>query len=153
VLRDAVLYVANVGDSRAYLLRDGRPTLLTRDHSLAAALCEQGKIPAAAIRTHHLRNHLTMVLGSSEPLEPACSVHALQPGDQIVLCSDGLWDMLEDAEIASLCRQAATPYAATQALIAAANQAGGADNITVIVLAIQPPASEAGKFDTQRESR
>jgi protein phosphatase len=137
LLRGDRLHVANVGDSRAYLLNGGQPQLLTRDHSIAAALAEQGQLTAEEARRHHLRNQLTAFLGMSQPLKPAYAQIQMRPGDRVVLCSDGLWDMLSDEEIARIASELPDPRAATRALIDAANHAGGRDNITVIVVTRQ----------------
>jgi serine/threonine protein phosphatase PrpC len=134
VRADADLYVANVGDSRAYLLRGGRATPLTCDHSVAAMLVNSGTIAPDELRLHPMRNQLTMVLGSTDPLLPAFTVQSLRPGDRVVLCSDGLWDMLDDDTILQIVQFSATPCEAAYALISAADDAGGLDNITVIVM-------------------
>jgi protein phosphatase len=156
VLDGARLHVSNLGDSRAYAIRGrdrpedpphgrragGTPTggddikLLTKDHSVAAALMDQGQLTPEQARMHPLRNHLTASLGIPQPVTPAYVSVAVQPGDRIVLCSDGLWDMLSDAEIADLSIAHSDPREAVKALISAANAAGGLDNITVIVVAV-----------------
>ena len=81
-----------------------------------------------------MRNQLTMVLGAPEPPNPNFTVHPLQRGDRVVLCSDGLWDQLEDRDIADIVRYSATPREAVYSLIATADTAGGDDNITAIVI-------------------
>lgn len=136
------LHVVNVGDSRAYLIREKTASVLTRDHSAAAELLAEGKLSALEARNHPLRNHLTMVLGMVEGgvpqnITPAYRVVPVSPSDRIVLCSDGLWDMISDADIARIVSEKSTPSLAASALIDAANDAGGHDNITVIVIA--PP--------------
>ena len=161
VLHGTRLHVSNLGDSRAYRVRgfdfaqpgptpssvEGRGdqiTLLTRDHSVAAALVDQGQLTPEQARMHPLRNHLTASLGIPQPVTPAYTCVAVQPGDRIVLCSDGLWDMLSDAEIAHLSIGHPDPHEAVKALISAANAAGGLDNITVIVVAVgaEKPAGD-----------
>jgi protein phosphatase len=143
VLGEGIFHVANIGDSRAYLARGEGAQILTKDHSVAAAMCEQGQLTAEEARHHPLRNHLTASLGSTRPVRPHYQATPVLPGDRIVLCSDGLWDMLPDAQIASLALAAPTPQAAVRALLQAANDAGGLDNITVIAVAI--PASNEGQ--------
>ncbi len=128
------LYIANVGDSRAYLLRGKSIQQLTRDHTLAAMLGESEGLSADEVRAHPLRNRLTMILGSREPLNPAFTTLTLQRGDQVILCSDGLWDMLEEIEMVGIMRFCASPREAVYSLIGAANTAGGDDNITVITI-------------------
>ncbi|HEX8464079.1 MAG TPA: protein phosphatase 2C domain-containing protein [Abditibacterium sp.] len=136
LLHGQTLHLANVGDSRAYLLRSGVLEMLSHDHSVAAVLAEQNHISAAEVRTHPLRNRLTVCLGIEARIEPWTSSIRLQPEDRILLCSDGLWDMLTDAEIAVKWANCANAEQAVHALIAAANQAGGHDNITVVALHI-----------------
>lgn len=128
------LYVANIGDSRAYHLRGETATILTRDHSMAALLMEEQGLSADDVRGTKLRNHLTMVLGSEEELAPAYSTCQLQRGERVVLCTDGLWDMLQDDDIAQIVYYSATPREAVYSLIAAADTEGGLDNITAIVI-------------------
>jgi len=143
ILTDGVLHVANLGDSRAYLVRGGELQVLTRDHSIAAALLEQGQLSAEEARDHPLRNQLTGFLGMPKPIAPAYVTAAVQSGDRIVLCSDGLWDMLPDDEIARLALRNADPRDAVEELINAANAAGGLDNITAIVAAVKGWAEQA----------
>jgi len=134
ILVGTQLFVANVGDSRAYLIREGAPTLLTRDHSIAAVLVEKGQLTLEEGRGHLLRNQLTSVLGTTKPLIIDYQTAVLQPGDRIVLCSDGLWDMVPDAEIAHIAIIESDPGAAVQSLLQTANDAGGLDNITAMVI-------------------
>ncbi len=134
VLDGRRLSVANLGDSRAYLVRDDDIRLLTKDHSVAAALMEQGQITPEQVRLHPLRNHLTLSLGIPQAVAPAYSSVEVNSGDRIVLCSDGLWDMLTDAEIAQMATARSDPHETAKTLISAANAAGGLDNITVIVV-------------------
>ncbi len=133
------LHIVNMGDSRAYLIRSGQtPRLLTKDHTMAAELVRQGDLSPERARHHMLRNHLTSALGHSNPEHsPHFETVELSPDDLVVLCSDGLWDMLEDMEIARIATEAATISEAVTNLIAAANDAGGDDNITVILLKVQ----------------
>ena len=134
VLDGSRLHVSNLGDSRAYQVRGDDIRLLTKDHSVAAALMEQGQITPEQVRTHPLRNHLTASLGIPQRAAPAYTSVEVQHGDRIVLCSDGLWDMLSDGEIAQMAAAHRDPHEAAKALISAANAAGGMDNITVIVV-------------------
>ena len=136
LFKNSALHVANVGDSRAYLISEGRYQIVSRDHSVAALLCEQGHISAGDIRTHPRRNQLTMCLGGEPQIDPEYSSHPLQRNDRILLCSDGLWEMLTDREIVRLVSSHPVPQEAVVALIDAANEAGGKDNITAIVIAV-----------------
>lgn len=141
VVRDRTLHVVNLGDSRVYLIRDGQAVVLTKDHSVAAALAEQGQLEPERARAHPLRNQLTASLGLRQPVAPFHRAGVLQPADRVLFCSDGLWDMLSDREIARIAVDHSDPAAAARALIQAANEAGGADNITVIVLMVQAAGS------------
>ncbi len=134
IVQEATLYLAHVGDSRAYVLRGGRLHQLSQDHSVAAVLAKQHHIKQEEVRTHALRNRLTMCLGVEEQVEPETLRLDLEQGDCVLLCSDGLWDMLPDEEIAHLLQLYPAPQEAVKALIQAANEAGGKDNITAVVI-------------------
>lgn len=122
----AILF--NVGDSRVYRLRGGALEQVSKDQSAYQEWLDGGSVgPAPG------RNIIAQALGPSAAVEPAVDAVTLAAGDVVLLCSDGLNDMLEDAAIAALLREHADPDGAAQALVAAANAAGGADNITVIV--------------------
>lgn len=138
ILRDSIAHIANVGDSRAYLIRGYSAQLLTRDHSVAAFLAEQEQIHPEDVRIHPLRNQLTSVLGLQTPPQVHYAMVAIQPSDRIVLCSDGLWDMLPSDEIACIVNSCADPREAVYELIRSANKAGGHDNITAVVIMIGP---------------
>ena len=137
VVQGATLFLAHVGDSRAYVLRGGRLHQLSQDHSVAATLARQNQIKQEEVRTHALRNRLTMCLGVEDHIEPETLRVDLEPGDRLLLCSDGLWDMLADEEIAHLLQLYPAPAEAVKSLIQAANEAGGKDNISAIV--VHPP--------------
>ena len=128
--------VANIGDSRIYLLRGGRLRRLSRDHTLAAFLIERGDLSPRKARRDPRRNALTKHLGQRE-IEPVPTpyVHPeleLRPGDRLLLCSDGLTDMLAERKIARLLRRAPDPDAAAETLLHAALEAGGRDNVTIL---------------------
>ncbi|MDQ2808031.1 MAG: protein phosphatase 2C domain-containing protein [Chloroflexota bacterium] len=127
--------VANVGDSRTYLWRDGKLHQISEDHSLVARLIAAGQLTAEEGRHFERRNEIYRALGDGHLTPADVDVfHAhLRPLDALVLCSDGLWEMVRDADIEQIMLDAPDPPAATQALIAAANKAGGEDNITVII--------------------
>jgi len=139
LLQGDTLHVANLGDSRAYLVRRGQLRMLSRDHSVIAELVERGMVLEEEAGSLNLRNQLTASLGGEEWVAPAYTAVTVQPGDRIVLCSDGLWDLVPDREIARLTWGHPDPQEAVQSLIDAANLAGGLDNITVIVIAVESP--------------
>ncbi len=134
LVRGDRLWVAHVGDSRAYLLRRGALRLLTHDHTVAAALLANGRISARDADDHYGRHILTRTLGvgddSHVDLQPPT---ALESGDRILLCSDGLYGVLRDEEIAARLGQRSLEEAVAQ-LIAEANARGGPDNITAVVI-------------------
>jgi protein phosphatase len=130
-------FVANVGDSRAYLLRGGRLEQITRDHSVVARLAEVGIIRPEEIRTHPRRNEIYRSLGHQPQVEVDLFTRPLQKGDRLILCSDGLWEMVPDSEIRRIVEKARTPQQACDALVEAANRAGGEDNIAVIVVEME----------------
>ncbi|MBN1179958.1 MAG: protein phosphatase 2C domain-containing protein [Anaerolineae bacterium] len=129
--------IAGVGDSRAYLLRGGRLEQITQDHSLVARLLDAGVIAAEDVRSHPQRNQIYRCLGHSEQVEVDTFAVPLRPADRLVLCSDGLWEMVLDADIRRIIEQARSPQQACDALIDAANRAGGEDNIGVIVVEME----------------
>lgn len=132
----ASLAVVNVGDSRAYLLQDGRLRRLTSDHSLVAELVRAGQISEDEARTHPRRNILTQVIGAAPELEPYVGEAVPQRGARLLLCSDGLFNELDEPQIAAILAAEPDPTDAAARLVAAAKQAGGTDNITALVLDI-----------------
>ena len=127
------LVIAQVGDSRAYLLHQGTLQQLTRDHSLMADMIEAGQLTPEEARTHPNRSVITRALGSDEYLHPDIYEINVETGDRLLICSDGLSTMLRDADIErTLCRVQDPQRCATQ-LVNEAISAGGHDNITVIV--------------------
>jgi protein phosphatase len=128
------LFLGHVGDSRAYLCRAGRLHRLTHDHTSAQALADAGMIAQEEVRTHRLRHVLTRALGAStEETEADIERIGLADGDRILLCTDGLTEMVNDATIALLLRGAGTSQEACQTLVEAALERGGKDNVTVVL--------------------
>ena len=126
--------VAHVGDSRVYVLRQGTLVRVTHDHSYVEELVDSGQITADEARTHPSRSIITRALGSDPDMYADHFSLEVNDGDRIILCSDGLSSMISDAEIESLAVSSATPQQAADNLVAAALTAGGADNVTVVVV-------------------
>lgn len=131
---------AHVGDSRLYLMRAGELKQLTEDHSLVNELYRMGKICKAEISGHNLRNIITRAIGTHPRVEPDLGTEDVHAGDLFLLCSDGLTTMLEPAEIAAILLAGPDTATAAPALIARANEAGGRDNITALLIAVQREA-------------
>ena len=135
-------HLAHLGDSRAYLYRAGQLTQLTRDHTLVEKFVQRGLIDAAAALVHPERHILTKGLGMGVDMQPTVTSIPVTPHDLIVLCSDGLTKMLEDAAITSILSRAnGDPQRACHDLIEEALSRGGEDNVTVIVVAGVTPAA------------
>jgi protein phosphatase len=130
-------YIANIGDSRAYLFRNQKMELITQDHSVVAQLVQQGKITPDEARTHRLRNIVTQAIGID--LNMGCYKRKISAKDEdtIILCSDGLWDMLSDETIKEICFKEREPKQLCSNLIESAKQAGGRDNITVVIISVK----------------
>ncbi|MBO0772626.1 MAG: protein phosphatase 2C domain-containing protein [Actinobacteria bacterium] len=130
------LAVANVGDSRAYLFQHGQLSLLTRDDTVVQALIDAGEIEPERGRTHPQRSLLTRALGMSPVVEADISVPAVTGSARLLLCSDGLTTEADDDQIAAVLAAAERPDDAATALVRLANDNGGSDNITVVVVDI-----------------
>ena len=129
------LTIAHVGDSRAYIIYpDGRMTLLTRDHSLVKRLEELGQLTEEEAAVHPQRNVLYRAIGQAEPFEPDVFTVPAPKQGYLMICSDGLWGVVPEDKIFETIIQAENPSAACQQLVRAANEAGGPDNISVILV-------------------
>jgi serine/threonine protein phosphatase PrpC len=126
--------VVHVGDSRAYLFRGNSLTQLTRDHSLVEEYRRRGLLSSEDAERHPLRHVLSRAVGPEPDVEPDASTVALEPGDRLLLCTDGLTKMLTDREIARILSKADGVSATCAELVAAANRRGGDDNITVVMV-------------------
>jgi PPM family protein phosphatase len=147
--REPVAEVAHVGDSRAYLMRGGDMNAITEDHSLVAELVRSGDLTRDQAAEHPQKNLITRALGADEEVDVDTTILPIEAGDRILLCSDGLSDMVSEAEISELLADApADPERVASGLLSAALEAGGNDNITIIVVDVkEQPAREAGVED------
>ena len=134
--------VANVGDARTYLWRNGALTRLSVDHSYVQELVNEGIITPEEARVHPRRNIVTRALGIDRSVVVDVFSHVVRTGDRIVLCSDGLVDEVSDADIAIVLGQHSDPQDTSEALVMVANTAGGRDNTTVIVIDVLDDISE-----------
>jgi protein phosphatase len=142
VLENNTLVVAHVGDSRVYMWHEGALSRLSKDHSYVQELVDEGIVSIEEARTHPRRNIVTRALGIDANVEVEANTFPVTVGAWYVLCSDGLVDEISDADIAKVLERCTSPHEAAQALVDAANAAGGRDNITVIVVSTALPEAE-----------
>lgn len=134
---DQQMTVTHIGDSRCYSISsDGEMNLITRDHSLVMRMIELGQLTKEEASIHPQRNVLYRALGQGEPLTADIQTHPLPAGGLILVCSDGLWGVVPEPEIVEIISQASSPQQACEKLVLAANQAGGPDNITAVLVRI-----------------
>jgi PPM family protein phosphatase len=131
--------VFNVGDSRVYRLAESRITMVTHDHSEVRALMDAGLIDAAEAARHPLRNIITRSLGSDPAPQADTWVLRPTPGERFLVCSDGLTNELDDEDIMVVLQEHADPQEAADRLVEEAVRAGGRDNVSVVVVAVDPP--------------
>ncbi len=143
VVDDDKLAVANVGDSRTYLLRDGELVQLTEDHSFVQEAVRSGQLTRSQAESHPRRSQLTRALGVGDDVEVDVDVLEPRTGDRLLLCSDGLWDEVGDEVISMVLSNHDDPKEAASKLVLWAKEAGGRDNITVIVLDVVDGAEDA----------
>jgi serine/threonine protein phosphatase PrpC len=131
--------VANVGDSRTYLMRKGTLSKITEDHSVVARLLAENQIQPEEVFAHDQKNIIYRSMGADPELELDDSIYtfSLEPGDRLVLCCDGLWEMVPDSFIEDVLLEYFDPQSACDRLVEMANQAGGTDNISLIVVNFQ----------------
>jgi protein phosphatase len=129
--------IGQVGDSRAYLLRNGAFQQLTKDHSYVQEQVDAGLLSLEQARTHPYSNVITRCVGANEEVIPDLYFGTLQSGDVLLLASDGLTGMLEDEQLAAILRGQGTPEAWVTRMISDANRRGGLDNITAIVVRVE----------------
>lgn len=128
------VYIANVGDSRAYMVTDVGMRQITTDHSFAQSLVDAGIIDPEEVKDHPRRNVITQAIGAEDSVDGDIFEEELNPESYLLLCSDGLTDELEETQIMDIVLQSDSPQEASEKLIDAANQAGGHDNITVVLV-------------------
>ncbi len=148
--------VANIGDSRTYLMRDQQLKQITQDHSYVAHLVREGQLAPEEVFVHPRRNVITRSLGFQPDVTADFWTMFLRPGDRLLLCSDGLWEMVQDdAVMAGYIASATHPAQSAEALVAAANAKGGADNIGVVVVHVEDsePAGSLADQPTVRLTR
>jgi PPM family protein phosphatase len=128
------LHLCHVGDARAYTCNDSGIKLLTKDHTHVMSLVDAGKMTMEEARESPLKSELTQAIGAPISIDPGYGHYTLKNGDKVLLCSDGLWDMLTDKEIYEILRKRKPVKTICQKLIEKANEAGGNDNVTVAVI-------------------
>jgi serine/threonine protein phosphatase PrpC len=141
VFFDDFVTISHVGDSRAYLVRGTGIRRLTTDHSVTEAMFDQGLITEEEMRSHHLRHLVTSSIGTNREVHVDIRHLPLKKGDQFLLCTDGLTEMMTDEEIASVFFQSRSAEGVCNTLVDHANNKGGFDNITVVVIKIQEMGS------------
>lgn len=156
-IEDGTLEVAHVGDSRAYLWRDGDLEQVTNDHSVVAELVRRGTLTPEEASRHPHRNVITRALGAEEQVEVDRMSLDLRPGDVVLLCSDGLTGHLSDDQIVTVLREGGSLRAIADRLVRRTNQAGGTDNVTVVLARFswsEKPALESSDTgDTASQTR
>jgi len=133
-------YIAHVGDSRAYVVTEEALVQITQDHSLVDRLVELGQLTRDEAAVHPQKNVLYRAVGQSGMLEVDTYVRTVPHGGRLLLCSDGLWSVLSNTEMGRIITTASSLQAACEGLIAAANRAGGPDNVTAIL--VEPPLGQ-----------
>ncbi len=132
------LGLVHIGDSRAYLVRDGKVYQITNDHTMVQTLLDDGKITADEVASHPQRNLILRALTSEQRYEPDLQLREARPGDRYLLCSDGLYDVADAVSIATVLHTVTDPDQAAKDLVALAMAGGGPDNITCIVADVVP---------------
>ncbi len=143
LLEGGILYLVHVGDSRAYLIREGRMIQVTDDHSVVAEMVRRGALAADAADSHPARHVITRALGVDADLQIDALRVDLEPGDVVLLCTDGLSGPVADNDILATVESAATLEEAAASLVDRANAAGGPDNVTVVLARVDAVTREA----------
>ncbi len=131
ILVNDVIYIGHMGDSRIYIVREGKAIQITKDHSYVEELIDSGRITREQAKSHPNRNIITRALGLDREIDVDTDTFELMEDDAVVLCTDGLTNAVEDQEIVKMVIEADGPDEAVQKLILKANERGGRDNITV----------------------
>jgi PPM family protein phosphatase len=139
-----VVHLAHVGDSRAYLLRGGELSQLTEDHTLVQELVKQGKLRPEEAKRHPQGSIITRALGADADVQVDTATFKIVPGDRLLLCTDGLTAVVDPATIRNVLLRTRDPQQASERLVAMANEQGGPDNVTVVVL-----DAAGGRADTE----
>jgi PPM family protein phosphatase len=137
MIGEGYLHTCHAGDSRVYVINPSGITQITNDHSDVGALVRNGHLTASEARVSPIRNQVSQALGVSCDLKPEYHMQPLRAGDIVLLCTDGLWDMLQDETILAIVREAGGLEAGCRELVRRANEAGGGDNITVVMVRVE----------------
>ena len=132
-IKDGVAHIAHAGDSRAYLISNSRISQITRDHTMVQYLIETGEITLEEAKNHPKKHLITRALGVAEEIDVDYNFVSLEKGDKILMCTDGLTNLLESDEICEVINEN-TIEKATDILVDTANERGGMDNITVVIM-------------------
>ena len=141
---DSRIHIGHVGDSRAYLFRDGRLEQLTEDHTLVGRMVKEGRLQPEEAERHPQRNIITRTLGVDPEVQVDTTSVEISEGDRIIICSDGLTSMLDAETILAALAEETEPQAAVDRLVEEANAAGGEDNVTVVIVEFQPGDGTVG---------
>jgi len=145
ITRGDEIHLAHVGDSRAYLLREGELRQLTEDHTVVQRLVDEGRISPEEAEIHPQRSILTRALGVDDDVRVDEAMIEVRPGDRILLCSDGLTGMVPEEDMRRILSEHRDPQEAADALVDAANEAGGQDNITAVVVDVEDSDASAAE--------
>jgi protein phosphatase len=136
IVDHSVGFLANVGDSRGYLLRDGTLHQVSKDHSLVQKMVERGRITAEEARTHPHSNILLRTVGTERDIDIDIFRVELESGDKVMMCSDGLWGEVEDRDMETILNTYSDPRIAARELVRAAHHGGGKDNVTLVIVGV-----------------
>lgn len=127
-------HIAHMGDSRAYLFRDGDLRQLTQDHSIVSLLMRHGEITPQEAEDHPAKGRLTRFVGMEAEVDPAVQTIEMQTGDRLLLCTDGLWSMLPEGRLAQILAERNDSETTCRDLVVAGKESGGSDNLTAVVV-------------------